>query len=92
MANILTDNPLIIDTAGAAVLVAGSFRVRGIRWVGATTAGHAVSVTDSNDVVKWAGEAAGANHSEADTIKDEKLWKGLKVPTLQSGTLYIEIW
>jgi len=92
MANLVTDSPFIIDTAGPADIVSYSFRVRGIRWVGATTAGHTVSITDSNDVVKWESEAAGANHTEADTIADEKLWKGLRVPTLASGKLYIEIW
>ncbi len=92
MANDVTDSPFIIDTAGPGDIVSYSFRVRGIRWVGATTAGHTVSITDSNDVVKWESEAAGANHTEADTIADEKLWKGLRVPTLASGKLYIEVW
>ena len=92
MANDITNNPFVIDTPGAGALVTYSFRVRGIRWVGATTAGHLVSVTDQNDVVKWEGEAAGTNHTESDTIQDEKLWKGLKVPTLRSGKIYIEVW
>jgi len=92
MANITNQNPFIIDTPGAAVIFAQPIRVRGIRWVGATTAGHLISVTDSNDVEKWASEAAGVNHTEADTIKEETLWKGLKVPTMQSGKLYIELW
>jgi len=92
MANDVTNSPFIIDTPGAGVIFAQAIRVRGIRWVGGTTAGHLVSVTDSNDIEKWASEAAGANHVEADDIYDEKLWQGLKVPTLQSGKLYIELW
>lgn len=92
MANDVTNNPFIIDTPGAGVIFSQPIRVRGVRWVGATTAGHLIKITDANDVEKWASEAAGANHTEADTIKEETLWKGLKVPTMQSGKLYIELW
>lgn len=92
MANNVTNRPIIIDTPGADILVAGVLRVKGIRWVGATTAGHQAEVQDANDNRKWASIASGANYVESDLLTDEKLWNGLKVPTLQSGTLYIEPW
>lgn len=92
MANNISNRPMIIDTPSGSILFAQIFRVRGIRWVGATTAGHLVQVTDQADLIKWASVAAGANQVESDFVADEKMWNGLKVPTLQSGVLYIEIW
>jgi hypothetical protein len=92
VANALTVNPLKIDTSGAGLLLASNLYVKSIRWVGATTAGHLASVTDKNDVVVWSSVAAIAtNNSEAEQIDANKPWKGLKVPTLQSGVLYITL-
>jgi len=92
MANNLAQRPFIIDTPGAGVLLTQPIRVKGIRWVGATTAGHLVIVQDQNGNEKWKSVAPGSNHVESDYVNDEKLWNGLKVPTLGSGVLYIELW
>jgi hypothetical protein len=92
MANSVASRPIIIDTPGATVLISDVIRVWGIRWVGGTTAGHLAEVRDSNDNVKWSAVATGPNYVESDLIADEKLWNGLKVPTLQSGKLYIVLW
>lgn len=88
MPNDLTGNPLIIDTPGATVLY-GQIKVKSIRWVGATTAGHVVEIQEPDGDVLWRSLASGANHVEADLI--ERWWHdGFKVPTLGSGVLYIE--
>jgi hypothetical protein len=92
MANDLNNDPLIIDTPGAGVLITQPIRVKGIRWVGATTAGHQAVIQDQDGKLKWKSIAAGANNIESDFAEREKLWNGLKVPTLQSGELHIELW
>jgi len=87
MANNVTQNPWIIDTAGT--LTTGTMRVRLLRWVGGTTAGHECIVTDGQDQEKWRSVAAGSNHIDADHMESYQVWVGLKVPTIQSGRLYI---
>lgn len=89
MANNLTKSPLIIDTPSGSVLIADNLLVKGIRWIGATT-NHTVTITDANDNVKWESIATGP--VEADRIEEKGMWKGLKVPILQSGRLYIDIY
>jgi hypothetical protein len=90
MANDLTKNPLIIDTAAPTVLLPATqpMRVKSVRWVGATTAGHLAEIQDANNNVLWSSVAAGANNVEGEL---EEVWwrEGMKVPTLQSGVLYI---
>ena len=101
MANDLTGNPLVIDTAGVAVLLTEDLFVATVRWDGATTAGHQAVIQDQAGAVKWASRAAGANHVEAERISPPPSaasthsvppWSGLKVPTLASGTLYITLY
>ena len=92
MSNVLTTNPLKIDTAGSAVLLASNLFPMSVRWVGATTAGHVAEITDKNDVPVWKSVAAIAtNNAEAEQVNAKKPWKGLKVPTLASGVLYITL-
>ncbi len=89
MSNDLTDNPLIVDTSAATVLVTNHIKVKGVRWVAETTsAGDVAEVKDADGNVKWASVVAvAANHSEADLI--EEWWDGLIVSELDSGTLYV---
>lgn len=93
MANNFTSNPWIIDTAGATVLSNDLLRVRGVRWVGGTTAGHQAIITNAAGKVMWESLASGANNVEADNIQGSPgaNWAGLVVPTLGSGRLYIEL-
>jgi hypothetical protein len=85
----------IIDTAGTTLLRSTlapgeptNLYVKSIRWVGATTAGHAAVVQDEDSVVYWESLAAGSNYVESDLT--ERVWqKDFKVTTLQSGRLYI---
>jgi sugar (pentulose or hexulose) kinase len=87
MANDITMNPLIIDTAGASVLIARPIHITRIRAVGLTTAGHTAVIQDGNARVVWATCAPTTNHTEE---SDMDLWvTGLIVSTLASGKLYI---
>lgn len=40
MANNISVNPLVLDTAGASPITTQQLRVRKLRWVGASAAGH----------------------------------------------------
>lgn len=91
MANDLTRNPWVVDTASATAILTDWADVRSIQWIGATTSGHEAIVQDQNNVVLWKRASQGANQN-FDT-EFEGRWgrrvNGLLVPTLGSGTLYI---
>jgi hypothetical protein len=89
MANDLTKNPMVIDTAAATVLWSDPIKIKSIRWVSkSATAGDDIEIQDSNNQELWVSVASGANYSEEVII--ERWWhEGFKVPTLDSGTLYI---
>lgn len=92
MANALTYPVYSIDTASTTPLVDCHTKVRlkGVRWVGATTAGHTATVQDGKARIVWTSVANAANYVEADTPAVQDL-NGLTVPTLGSGTLYLEL-
>lgn len=93
MANDLTKYPLVIDTASGSVLATYDIRVRKIRWVNGTTAGHQAVIQDQYGNLFWESYAAGANYvEESDFTCDwsqKNVLHGLKVPTLGSGKLEI---
>lgn len=93
MANNIQNNPLIIDTAGAGTLISTPFRIKKVRWVGGTTAGHEATITDQNGTVFWTSVAVGVNYVEETDFstmdRARTVLNGLKVPTLGSGKLYI---
>ena len=97
MANDLTKNPWVVDTAAAGSLTADRMRVRSFRWAGATTAGHKVIVKDDAGDVMWESFAPGANFIEAESFGGGrgidsgggKDCGGIAVTTLDSGKLYI---
>ena len=94
MANDLTKNPWKVDTQAATVLSTSPLRVRGVRWVGGTTAGHLATIKDQNGRIVWTSVAAGANHVESDLTNSGPNgwnWDGLIVDDLDSGILYIEL-
>jgi len=65
--------------------------IKGIRWVGATTAGHACVITREDGLVYWESLASGANYVESDTI--ERQWQqNFKLTTLGSGRVYIYLY
>ena len=93
MANDVTSNPWILDTAGATPITTDLIRVKGIRWVGATTAAHAAILKDQNGKVKWRSVASGANYVESDNLftRPPNNWDGLVLDTLQSGVIFVEL-
>ena len=51
MANDLSRRPWFLDTV--AVITTDRVRIRKLRWLGGTTAGHACQVEDSNGEIIW---------------------------------------
>jgi len=93
VANDLTGLPFVIDTPGVSILTTDLIRIKGIRWYSpSAVAGHLAEIRDAFDRVKWRAVATGPNYEESDLQPDEKIWNGLKVPVLQSGQLFIEVW
>ena len=95
MANDVTRNPWIIDTASATALIAAGteVKIRNITWVdpGASAADEAV-VADGSGRIIWRRVAAGANNYSAEEFHGirGRTIDGLQVPTLAAGgTLYI---
>jgi hypothetical protein len=96
MANNLSSNPLVIDTAGAGDILAASapIRVRCFKWdpTQAATNGQQCVVTDSAGNEVWRSTQATTFLGMPDWIDFPEgglRMKGLKVPTLAVGKLYI---
>ncbi len=77
----------VIDTAAATVIDAKRLKIRSIRWVGATTAGHTAELTDKTGARIWSAVAADVNNEE-EVYRDQWV-DGLICPTLQSGVLEV---
>ena len=75
-----------IFTAGSDAITGPTY-VKHMRWVGATTAGHLLSVTDTAGNVAWASEADGAHFIDVHPFY--RYFTGLTVATMGSGTLYV---
>jgi hypothetical protein len=90
MANSIINNPFILDTT--ATITTDSLRIKKVRWVNATTAGHTCSLTDVNNNVYWESVASGSNYVEetdfSEITMDSNLLNGLQL-TLSSGKVYI---
>lgn len=96
MANSITGNPLVIDTAAAAAITAYTFKAWMLRWVSpSASAGHTIVVQDRNGNVKYSTVATGSNYVEESHLVNPRneslIFDGLIVPTLASGTIYIYI-
>ena len=92
MANQVTGNPWIIDTASGSAILTSMAQVRSFRWTGGTTAGHSCVVQDQNGKVVWDSFANGANFLDEKVFEERhgRTVNGLIVPTLGSGKLYID--
>ena len=92
MANDLTKNPWVVDTASGTAILTSFANVRSIQWVSPTSSvGDEAVVADQTGTVFWRKRAQGANtvyESEFVGFKGREM-NGLLVPTLSSGTLYI---
>jgi hypothetical protein len=88
VSNQLTGSPFVIDTPGPGVLIPGDLDVYRIRWISpSANAGHAAIIQDRFGREIWASVAAGVNHVEVHPLALRQ--RGLIVPTLSSGKLYI---
>jgi hypothetical protein len=94
VANDITGNPLIIDTAGAGDVLAASqpIKVQGFAWdnAAAVTADACV-VTDTAGRNLWSHTITTSLSvgQGAVSLPQPMLVKGIKVPTLTRGKLYI---
>ena len=91
MANDVTNNPWVLDTAG--VITTEDMYVGKLRWVGGTTAGHTAVVHDKNSKVEYEALAVGANNLDeidfSGEVSSAKLFRGFDLETLSSGKLYV---
>jgi len=94
MANILTSNPLKIDTASAAALLKGRMKATTLvaTFEGATTGDQAI-IHDQNSVVKLNLTVTVANASVVVPFPDDHplVLDGILVPTLENCTLYVHL-
>lgn len=94
MSNIITGNPLVIDTASGSVITSRTFTVSKIRWVSkSASAADDVDIQNGAGTSKWVSVASGANYVEETHFDPDARIRleGLTVPTLDSGTLYIYV-
>lgn len=95
MANILTQNPFVLDTASGAVLTTMQLFVRAIKWNGGSAAagGDHAQVTDVNGNVFFDSNTDGANKIDFESFstqgKTGRYMNGLKVSVLDHGTIYL---
>ena len=91
MANDLTKNPWVVDTASATAILSDWADVRSIQWIGGAIAGDEAVVQDKDGRVIWRRLAGGANQNFETEFEGRfgMPVNGLKVPTLTSGTIYI---
>ena len=89
MANVLTTNPIILDTAGATSLIARPLRIRTIVWYGATTAAHTIRIHDaSGGNIIFGANARVADETIVVTLDGIRV-TGLYLTTLDSGTVLV---
>ena len=92
MANVTTGDPFIIDTATATAIMTNIFDLYAIAWTSGSTA-DGISIQDENGVVIYASVGNGANYSERFPFPSNHpiFMNGLKVPTLDSGKVYLYV-
>lgn len=89
MANDLTGNPLSVDTA--ATIISRPVFVHRMVWESPTTAAHTLDVTDNAGHKLFAKTAIAGGTGIAYEREIGASVSGIKVVTIQSGTLYIYI-
>jgi len=89
VANQLASLPWVIDTASANVLFTGKIFVRHFEFAGYAAGTDTVVVQDINSRPVWQADGK----TDLDPVLSYKVgWiKGIKVPTLSSGKLYVYI-
>ena len=92
MANAITGNPIILDTAAATNIVSTQFLVQAILWDPGTSGANAdvCTVTDKNGVVKYNATLLTGNLIPAPiTFIVPIVFDGLRVTALTHGKVYI---
>jgi len=88
MPNDTSRRPWSLDTA--AVITTDIMRIKKLRWIGGTTAGHVCRVEDNNGERIWESAANGANFVDESGFDDKgEQFPGLEVATIDSGILYV---
>jgi len=92
MANVVTGNPFIIDTATATAIYTDRFQLLAIQWVSGSIA-DVCSVQDGAGVVKWEVIQDVTNKTQPLSFPDELelTFNGLKVPTMNTGKVYLYV-
>ena len=90
MANVVSGDPFIIDTATDAAITSDGFICYALAWTSAST-GDGVSIQDESGIVRYASVGNTANYGERLVFPNDHplYFNGLKVPTLGSGKVYI---
>lgn len=88
MANALHQKVWVIDTAAATNVTDAPVEIVGVRYVGNTTASDDAEIADGDGNVIWAAKGA-AKDAEIDSQIRFRSNNGFRVPTLDSGKLYI---
>ena len=85
MANDITGNPWVIDTAGG--IFSGEVRIDRVAWKNATTLNHTVLIQDAAGHTIFEDFASGATYNTSEPRG--RVYVGVTVTTLQSGKLYV---
>lgn len=80
-------NTSVIKFSAASDAITGRIKIRTIRWVGATTAGHTLQITDTNGNIIFESEADGANFIDVHPMYE--IFDGITVSTMSSGDFYV---
>jgi len=94
MSNILTSNPIYVDTPQASPLLTTRIEVMKIRWVSvAAAAADRVLLQHQDGTPAWESCAVGANAIDSDAWEQNNplVLNGLLIPTLANGAVYIYI-
>lgn len=87
MANDLTSNPWVLDTAGA--VFSGEVRIDRVAWKNASALNHTVLVQDSAGKTIFEDFASGATYNTSEPLG--RTYTGVTVTTLNSGKLYLHV-
>jgi len=91
MANVVTGNPFILDTATATIIPAGTggmLSVYTIRWTSGSLA-DAIQLEDGANVVKWSATGTIANNVDQTVFDPPLFFNGLRCSVLGSGKVYV---
>jgi len=93
----VTTNRRVIILDAAADEISFPFQANCIRWVGGASAADALTLSESASVsggsitnIIWDTVAGGANNVE-ESLRNWKFDYGLRIETIDSGTLYVYI-